>query len=113
MKNIVIILTIALSLIACTRPGSKLIGKWTVESSLSKYFGQKSGDGPAEIVEFTSTEEIGHGKRLQVELADQGNDVVVYQTIFGTKFGETYKFIDKNTFVLNSPFDKKVFHRVN
>ena len=49
----------------------------------------------------------------QIELVDQGSDVVVYRTMLGTKFGQTYKFIDKNTVVLDEPFDKQTFHKVN
>lgn len=104
---------VALSITACSRPGSKLIGKWTVESSIDQFFGHKSGDGPADIVEFTQTETIHKGNHEQVEFADQGNDVVVYRTIFGTKIGQTYRFIDKNTVVLENPLDKQTLHKLN
>ena len=113
MKSIVIVLMATLSLNACSEPVIKLIGKWSMESSIDQLFGHKSGDSPADIVEFTATERIHKGDHEQIELVDQGSDVVVYRTILGTKLGQTYKFIDKNTAVLDEPFDKQTFHKVN
>ncbi len=107
-------LMILLSLAACDRPGSKLIGKWTSESSFAKYLGSNNDKKSTQkdIIEFTATEKIYSGLRKSIELVDDGNNVIVYTTMMGQRVGETYKFIDKNTVVKENPFDTITYHRV-
>lgn len=109
-----LMLVMLLSLVGCGNSGSKLIGKWTSESSFAKYMG---GDKelkitPSNIIEFTATEKIHHGNHEPIEMVDEGNDVIVYKIIMGQKVGETYKFIDNNTVVKKNLFDTITYHRI-
>ena len=110
-----IIFAVALLLLtACSQPGSKLVGKWSVDSELANYFKSKAKkDTTKSIIEFTKTEMIRDGSHDPIEMADQGNDVVVYRTMFGIKSGTTYKFIDKDTAEVAMLGDKQTLHRIH
>jgi hypothetical protein len=111
MRSIICTVMILL-LTACSPPGSKLVGKWSVESDSAKFWGTtKNTTKP--IVEFTTAEIIRDGFHDPVELADQGNDVVVCRTMFGIKFGTTYKFINNDTAEVAMLGDKQTLHRVH
>ena len=101
-----------LLLTACSPLGSKLVGKWSVDSEVANYFGAKK-DRTRPIIEFTTTEMIRDGSHDPIEMADQGNDVVVYRTMFGIKSGTTYKFIDKDTAEVAGLGDKQTLHRIH
>lgn len=111
MRTIICAIAILL-LTACSQPGDKLVGKWSVDSEVANYFGAKK-DRVRPVIEFTTTEMIRNGSHDPIELADQGNDVVVYRTIFGIKSGTTYKFIDKDTAEMAMIGDKLTLHRIH
>lgn len=110
MRSIICAVVILL-LTACSPAGNKLVGKWSIESDSDKFWGRtKNKTKP--IVEFTTTEMIRNGRHDPIEMADQGNDVVVYKTILGMKSGATYKFINKDTAEVAMIGDKQTLHRI-
>jgi hypothetical protein len=115
MKSFLLFTIMLFSLAACDRPGSKLIGKWTTESSFAKYMGAKSDKSPTKhnVIEFTATERIRNGSREAIELVDDGDNVIVYTTVFGQRVGQTYKFIDNNTVIAEIPLDTITYHRLD
>lgn len=109
--RLIIFSVVVLLLAACSQPGSKLVGKWSVESDSDKFWvTTKNTTKP--IIEFTTTEIIRGGFRDPIEMKDQGNDVVVYKTIFGIKSGTTYKFINKDTVEVAGLGDRQTLHRL-
>ena len=110
-----LMLMMILSIVACDKPGSKLIGKWTSDSSFAKYLGSNNDKKPTQqnIIEFTATEKIYSGLRKSIELVDDGDNVIVYTTTMGQRVGQTYKFIDKNTVVNQNPFETITYHRLS
>ena len=111
MRSIICAVMILL-LTACSPPGSKLVGKWSVDSDVANYFGAKK-DRTRPIIEFTTTEMIRNGSHDTIEMADKGNDVVVYRTMFGIKSGTTYKFINKDTAEVAGLGNKQTLHRTH
>lgn len=110
MRSIIFAVAILL-LTACSQPGSKLVGKWSMDSDAGKFWGTtKNSTKP--IVEFTTTEMIRDGFHDPIEMADQGNDVVVYRTMLGIKSGRTYKFINKDTAEVAMIGEKQTLHRI-
>lgn len=103
---------VILLLTACSQPESKLVGKWSVESDSDKFWGTTKNRTKS-IVEFTTTEIIRGGFHDPIEMEDQGNDVVVYKTIFGIKSGTTYKFINKDTAEVAGLGDRQTLHRIH
>ena len=111
MRSIICAVVILL-LTACSPPGNKLVGKWSIESHSDKFWGRtKNNTKP--IVEFTTTEMIRNGFHDQIEMADQGNDVVVYRTFLGIKSGITYKFINNDKAEVAMLGDKQTLHRIH
>lgn len=107
----IICTTLILLLTACSQPGSKLVGKWSIDSESDKFWGgAKNRTKP--IVEFTATEVIRKGFHEPIEMVDQGSDVIVYKTIFGMKSGTTYKFINKDTAEVALIGDKQTLRRI-
>jgi hypothetical protein len=111
MRSIICAVVILL-LTACSPPGSKLVGKWSVDSKVANYFGAKKNRARSTI-EFTTNEMIRNGSHDPIDMVDQGNDVVVYKTIFGIKSGTTYKFINNDTAEVTMIGDKLTLHRIN
>ena len=108
----IICAAVVLLLTACSPPGSKLVGKWSVESDSAKFWGT-SKNTTKPIIEFTTAEIIRGGFHEPIEMVDQGNDVVVYKTIFGIKSGATYKFINNDTAEVAMIGDKQTLHRIH
>ena len=111
MRTIIFAVAILL-LTACSPPGSKLVGKWSMDSDASKFWGTtKNSTKP--IIEFTTTEMIRNGSHDPIEMVNEGNDVVVYRTFFGIKSGTTYKFINNDTAEVAMLGDKQTLHRIH
>ena len=110
MRKILCVMLL-LTLAACNKPGSKLVGKWSVDYASDNFFGTGINKTKP-LIEFTTDEIIKNGRHEPIEMVNQGGDVIVYQTILGMRVGTTYKFINNDTVEAGS-FDKQTLHRMN
>ncbi|MCB5207795.1 hypothetical protein [Methylovorus mays] len=112
------LLLMSIIITGCSDGGSILIGKWQAQDIGSSdaaiqaaIANPKKGGG---IREFTETEYISAmGSRVPIEYKQTAsNEVIVYQHVLGTKYGETYKIIDSDNVILKSAGRTFLLHRV-
>jgi hypothetical protein len=118
LQKLLSITTLAFLVVACSDQESLIIGKWR-----SQNIGSKPEDLQAALanpkptgrtLEFTKTEFISpFGARTPTEyVSDKPGEILVYQIVLGSRIGNTYRVINKDTLTSSQYGQTFVYYRI-